>query len=35
MLQKTKHMNQIAIETLMPVHLSTEEAQSGHWFVVQ
>jgi hypothetical protein len=33
MLRQTKHLNEIAIETSMPVHLSTEEAQSGRWFV--
>lgn len=33
MLRQGAHHNQIAVETLMPVQLSVEEAQSGRWLI--
>jgi len=33
MLRQTKRLDEIAIQAWTPVHLSVEEAQSGHWLV--
>lgn len=33
MLRQGAHDNQIAVETQMPVQLTAQEAQSGHWLI--